>query len=76
MAVDTRAKRFSMLNFGDGALNHVLFDVDGTVEAGDRAHMLGLYSGIALDAPDDAAATADGYMAMSYHGLVTPPSGW
>lgn len=46
MAVDTRQKRFSMMNFGEG--DQVLFEADGTVDADDRAHLLGLYSGISL----------------------------
>ena len=51
MAVDTREKRFSMLNFGDGNNLHALFEADGSVDADDRAHMLDLYSGIALNNP-------------------------
>ena len=43
MAVDTAAKRFSMMNLSDGVA--VPFLPDGTVEAGDRAHLLELYSG-------------------------------
>lgn len=49
MAVDTRQKRFSMINFGEGDL--CLFEADAAVDADDRAHLLGLYSGIALDNP-------------------------
>ena len=52
MAVDTRQKRMSMVSFGDGVVNHVLFEADaGGVKADDRLHLLGLYSGIALDSP-------------------------
>ncbi len=47
MAVDTRQKRMSMLNFGDGTNLHVLWEPDGTVDADDRLHLLDLYSGIA-----------------------------
>lgn len=47
MAVDTREKRMSMLNFGDGCSLHLLFEADGTVDADDRLHLLDLYSGIA-----------------------------
>lgn len=50
MAVDTAAKRFSMLNFGDGTTIHLLFAADGSVDLGDRQHMLDCYSGIAFDA--------------------------
>lgn len=48
MAVDTREKRFSMLNFGDGSHIHATFEADGTVNADDRAHLLDLYSGLSL----------------------------
>ena len=48
MAVDTRAKRLSMLNFGGGGL---LPDPSGTVDAAARATLLNLYSGIALFSP-------------------------
>lgn len=51
MAVDTRQKRMSMISFGDGVITHVLFEADGAVDADDRAHLLGLYSGIALGSP-------------------------
>ena len=47
MAIDTKAKRFQMLSFSDGAL---LPDPDGTIAAEDRAHLLWLYGGIALAA--------------------------
>lgn len=41
-----------MISFGDGVINHVLFEADaGAVEADDREHLLGLYSGIALGSP-------------------------
>ena len=47
MAIDTKAKRFQMLSFSDGAL---LPNPDGTIAAEDRAHLLWLYGGIALAA--------------------------
>ena len=50
MAVDTAAKRFSMLNFGDGTTIHLLFQSDGVVDADDRIHLLDLYNGFALAA--------------------------
>ena len=50
MAIDTKDKRFSMLNFGSGVDDHILFDSDGTVDAPDQQHMLGCYSGIAFGA--------------------------
>ncbi len=48
MAVDTKAKRFAMLNFSSGALLPVS---DGSIDAADRAHFLELYGGIALAEP-------------------------
>ncbi len=51
MAIDTREKRFSMLNFGAGRNSRTLFEADGAVDADDRLHLLGLYSGIAAAAP-------------------------
>ena len=48
MAIDSREKRMSMLNFGDGTTLHVLFEADGTVDLDDRQHLFDLYSGIAL----------------------------
>ena len=50
MAIDTREKRFSMINFGT-SIPIALFTPDGAVDADDRAHLLNLYSGITLDAP-------------------------
>lgn len=46
MAVDTAAKRFSMMAFGRGPGNIPI--PDGTIAAADRAHLLRLYGGIAL----------------------------
>lgn len=58
MAVDTASKRFSMLNFGQDD-NVMLFEVDGAVDADDRAHLLGLYSGITLSSRvDDKTVSA------------------
>ena len=73
MAVDTRHKRMSMLNFGDGTNIHVLFEADaGAVELDDRAHLLDLYSGIALASP--SAVTADGALLIKYG--VNDPTGY
>lgn len=46
MAVDTKDRRLSMLNFGEG--DALLPDSDGSFDADDMAHLLGLYSGISL----------------------------
>jgi hypothetical protein len=51
MSVDTREKRFSMLNFGDGTHVHATFEADGAIDADDRQHLLDCYSGIAFAAP-------------------------
>jgi len=51
MAVDTRKKRFSLLNFGDGTTIHILFQRDGSIDLNDRQHLLDCYSGIAFGAP-------------------------
>ena len=50
MAVDTREKRFSVMNMGL-PIPFNLFEVDGTVNADDKAHLLYLYAGVALAAP-------------------------
>lgn len=49
MAVDTQAKRFSMLGFANTLISLAL--VDGSVSDSDRSTWLTLYGGIALDAP-------------------------
>ncbi len=54
MAVDTKAKRFSMLSFSDGALLPV---ADGSIGTADRAHLLWLYGGIALTVGLDVIST-------------------
>ncbi|KKL71134.1 hypothetical protein LCGC14_2097940 [marine sediment metagenome] len=51
MAIDTREKRFAMLNFTEGLYIHAQFEADGAIDADDRAHLLDLYGGIALDSP-------------------------
>jgi len=54
MAIDTRSKRFSMLNMAsgmDGCGIHTLFEADGAIDADDRASLLDLYNGIPLASP-------------------------
>ena len=58
MAVDTAAKRFSMLVIDN--FNEMLFQVDGAVDTDDRAHLVGLYSGIALDVPSVGTGDVSG----------------
>ena len=36
-----------MMNFGDGSIQHTLPEADGSIDADDRAHLLGLY-GVAV----------------------------
>lgn len=48
MAIDTREKRFSMLNFGDGNHWHATFEADSSVDLDDKQHLLDCYSGIAF----------------------------
>ena len=51
MAVDTKAKRMSAINFCN-PFDDVLPDVGATVDAADMQHLWGLYSGIlALPTP-------------------------
>ena len=49
MAINTAARRYSILNFGRTPV-FPLFIPDGSVDDGDRLHLLNLYSGIALSA--------------------------
>ena len=46
MAIDTAAKRFSIMNFGFTPHLLVLMPPDGTIGQGDKQHFLDLYSGI------------------------------
>ena len=50
MAIDTSAKRFAMLNMASPMYVR-LFEVDGAVDADDRAYLLHLYGGNAFSAP-------------------------
>ena len=55
MAIDSKAKRFSMMGLGSPS-SRTLPPPDGSINAADRAHFLGLYSGIALSNPSAAVA--------------------
>ena len=64
MAIDTRSKRFSMLNMAsglDGCGIHTLFESDGAIDADDRASLLDLYNGNALASPTAAAVHRIGW---------------
>ena len=45
MAINTKAKRMSMLSFASPLAWGHHFDVDGAIDADDRAHLLHLYGG-------------------------------
>lgn len=64
MAVDTRAKRFSMLNLGDGGHLQATFEADGAVDLDDRQHLLDCYSGIAFDGEPVAPTGQPRYVGM------------
>lgn len=49
MAVDSAAKRFAMLGFGNALVK--LFVVDAAVSTADRVALLDLYNGITLAEP-------------------------
>ena len=51
MAIDTKHKRMNMLTFASPLAWQHHFEVDGAVDADDRAHLLHLYGGNALDSP-------------------------
>ncbi len=54
MAVDTAAKRYSMMGFDAGSGLTLLPAPDGTISSADMQHLLGCYSGIAFGSPSTA----------------------
>lgn len=73
MAIDTREKRMSMLNFGDGSNVHLLFEADGTaVDADDRLHLLDLYSGISAIAVISYTSMGDIFLFTSANWTPAP----
>ena len=58
MAIDTKAKRMSMLTFASPLAWQHHFEVDGAVDADDRAHLLHLYGGNALASPGGVVFSA------------------
>lgn len=72
MAIDTAAKRFSMLNFSYGVEVHLLFETDGTVDQDDRVHLLDLYGGIPPDAPPDNTKIDTQQKRMAVVGVARP----
>jgi hypothetical protein len=61
--VNTRQKRFSMMNFGDGTHIHTTFEADGAVNLDDRQHLLDCYSGVAFF----STAPATSIPVLMYH---------
>ena len=51
MALDTKDKRFSMLNLGTGEHIYLSLDPDGSIDPADRQHFLDTYSGIPFGMP-------------------------
>ena len=51
MAIDTPAKRFSMMGMANPTIKMVITDAVSGVNAGERATFLDLYSGISLSNP-------------------------
>ena len=51
MAVDTKAKRMTMLSVSSPLAWAHHFEIDGAVDADDRAHLLHIYGGNALNNP-------------------------
>ena len=65
MAVDTAAKRFSMMNFSDGVQVPPL--PDGTIGQGDKQHLLDCYSGIDFSGAAPPAA-GDSFLILKLGG--------
>lgn len=51
MAIDTKVKRWGMRSFASGPIPTFPPFPDGTIDAGDRLHLLGLYPGIDVGEP-------------------------
>ena len=51
MAIDTKQKRMNMLSVASPLAWQHHFEVDGSVDADDRGHLLHLYSGNAFNNP-------------------------
>lgn len=65
MAVDTEKKRWGMMAFGGGVHTHAVINPTGSdMDAAERASLLGLYGGIALDAPVAPGGPASRLMLM------------
>ena len=61
MAIDSRFKRFNIMAMANGGVLHIpVFEADGSVDADDRAHLLGRFGGNAFDAPAAASTSRFG----------------
>ena len=69
MSVDTKAKRMSMLSSASPLAWQHHFEVDGAVDADDRAVLLHLYGGNALDNPSPATGKLSGSLMLSGVGM-------
>ena len=69
MAIDTRQKRMSMLNFGSGNHLDVTFEADGSVDLDDRQHLLDCYSGIAFGSATPPSGPIAGTLALTGVGI-------
>ena len=67
MAIDTKAKRMSMLYVASPIVWGAHFEVDGAVDADDRMHLLHIYGGLF----DTGAAAAGSTSQLMLMGLGT-----
>ena len=75
MAIDTKAKRLSMMNLGNSVVAQPMFDFTGSISVSDRLHMLGFYSDIIPGIPDlsEGAIVLNLTTSMTHTiGLTTP----
>lgn len=64
MAIDTATKRFSLIGFGENFNLHTI--PQGSVNAGERATLMDLYSGIPLASPAIGGNTIATYANIIY----------
>jgi hypothetical protein len=81
MAVDTRQKRFSIVNSILPSIPLPSFEADGSVDADDRAFLLNLYSGISLASLSlintrEKRASVVSFLLCNYGQGVTPQAGF
>lgn len=71
MAVDTPAKRLSMLGFGSEVVSDSLIFPDGDIDQGDRQALLWGYSGLLWDEPATAYRDIIGFCISKASSLET-----